>query len=201
MTIEKDRNGQRNRRSALGRMLKTYLLNPINPSLLLELELMALTLAAGMNDATTYPDYRVFASNQTGNTALLAVGALGIGTGAADLRDVGFSLGMFVLGGYAFGQAGLWFGRKRRGWLLGSNLLQTVLVYGAAAVRKWAGGGTRAGWGVVSLLAFASGGRTYLSFRRTDHFASFSAGGLSMVGCADYAHRPTHSFIFFKAEY
>lgn len=146
--------------STIGKDLKKYLLHPIDPSLLLELELMALTLAAGMNDATTYPDYRVFTSNQTGNTALLAVGALGIGSGTADLRDVGFSLGMFVLGGYIFGQMGGHFGRKRRGWLLGSNVVQTVLVYVAAAVRKWVGGGRGAGWGVVSLLALASGGRT-----------------------------------------
>ncbi len=56
--------------------LKKYLLQDVADDLSLEIQLMGLALAAGINDATTFPDYHVFASNQTGNTALLAVGAL-----------------------------------------------------------------------------------------------------------------------------
>lgn len=159
-----DRKKSRNDRpNTIGSRFKAYLFQNIGTDLLLELELMGLTLAAGMNDATTYPDYHVFASNQTGNTALLAVGSLGIGGGIVDLGNIGFSLGLFVLGGYVFGQMGDHFGRKRRGWLLFTNISQTVLVYAAAALRKWVArsSGRPPAWGVISLLAFASGGRTY----------------------------------------
>jgi uncharacterized membrane protein YoaK (UPF0700 family) len=144
---------------------KVYLLEDVDIDLLLEVELMGLALAAGINDATTFPDYRVFASNQTGNTALLAVGALGIGGKLLDLRYVGFSLGMFVLGGYIFGQLGDRFGRKRRAWLLFTNVLQTLLVYTAAALRMWvAKSNTRPpSWSVISLLAFASGGQVAMA--------------------------------------
>lgn len=68
-----------------------------------------------MNDVTTFPDYHVFASNQTGNAALFAIGSLEIAGGTVDLRDVGFSLGMLILGGYVFGQMSDYCGRKRRG--------------------------------------------------------------------------------------
>ena len=159
-----DRKENRNDRpNTIGSRFKAYLSHNIGTDLLLELELMGLTLAAGMNDATTFPDYHVFASNQTGNTALLAVGSLGIGGGVVDLRNIAFSLGMFVLGGYVLGQMGDYFGRKRRGWLLFTNIFQTVLVYVAAALRKWVArsSGRPPAWGVISLLAFASGGRTY----------------------------------------
>lgn len=159
-----DRKSNRNsHRKPIGTRLKAYLLHTIGPDLPLELELMALALAAGINDATTFPDYHVFASNQTGNTALLAVGTLGIVNGIVDLRDVGFSLGMFVLGGYVFGQLGDYFGRKRRGWLLFTNILQTAFVYVAAALRKWVARSSdqSSAWSVISCLAFASGGRTY----------------------------------------
>ena len=111
---------------------------------------MGFTLAAGINDATTFPDYHVFASNQTGNTALLAVCSPGIRDGIVDLRDVGFSLGKFKLGGYDLGQLGDYFGRKRRGWLLSTNVLQTVLVYVVAALRKWvARSGGPSAWSVI----------------------------------------------------
>jgi hypothetical protein len=46
--------------------------------IVLEIELMMLALTTGLMDAVSYPDFHVFASNQTGNTALLAVGALGM---------------------------------------------------------------------------------------------------------------------------
>ncbi len=85
------------------RRLKAFLNEEVSDEILLEIELMGLALAAGINDATTFSDYHVFASNQTGNTALLAVGALGLGGEVLDLRNVGFSLGMFFIGGYSFG--------------------------------------------------------------------------------------------------
>jgi uncharacterized membrane protein YoaK (UPF0700 family) len=145
--------------------LKSFLLQEIAGDLLLEIELMGLALAAGINDATTFPDYHIYASNQTGNTVLLAVRALGLGGALFDLRDVGFSLGSFILGGWIFGQLGNRWGRRRRAWLLATNIVQTLLVFTAAALRKWvAFSDTKpTAWSVISLLAFASGGQVAMA--------------------------------------
>ena len=153
-------------RSRNVKRLKTFLRRDIAEDLLLEIELMGLALAAGINDATTFPDYHVFASNQTGNTALLAVWALGIGGELCfDLRNVGFSLGFFILGGWVFGQLGNRCGRKRRAWLLATNMIQTICVFTAAAMRKWvARSNTKPpAWSVIALLAFASGGQVAMA--------------------------------------
>ncbi|KAF2122263.1 hypothetical protein BDV96DRAFT_640318 [Lophiotrema nucula] len=45
-------------------------------SSLLEIELYLHALAIGTQDAILFPDFHCFASNQTGNTVLFAVGAL-----------------------------------------------------------------------------------------------------------------------------
>ena len=126
---------------------------------------MGLALATGIVDATVFPDYRIFASNQTGNTALLAVGAIGLGAQIIDLSNVGFSLGMFILGGYCLGQLGDACGRKRRAWLLATNIIQTLMVFAAAAVRKWLPGSDirPLAWIVISLVAFASGGQVAMA--------------------------------------
>jgi hypothetical protein len=50
-----------------------FLLQEIAGDLLLEVELMDLSLAAGTNDTATFPDYHIYVSNQTSNTILLAV--------------------------------------------------------------------------------------------------------------------------------
>ena len=144
---------------------RNFFVQDIAEDLLLEIELMGLAIAAGINDATTFPDYHVFASNQTGNTALLAVGALGLGGESLDLRNFGFSLGAFIVGGYILGQLGDYLGRKRRGWLLATNVFQTLLVFTAAALRKWvARSDTKPpAWSVISLLAFASGGQVAMA--------------------------------------
>ena len=67
---------------------------------------MMLAFATGIMDVVTVPEYHVFASNQTGNTALLAVGALGIGGDVISLQHVGASLGFFAAGGLVSGQLG-----------------------------------------------------------------------------------------------
>lgn len=145
---------------------QTFLNTQVGPDALLEFELMGLALAAGINDATTFPDYRVFASNQTGNTALLAVGALGlVDREAVDLNDVAVSLGLFILGGSSFGQLGHAVGRTRRWWLLFTNILQTLLVFAAAALRKWVDSDRHspARYAVIALLAFASGAQVAMA--------------------------------------
>lgn len=129
--------------------------------LFLELELMGLAVATGIMDATTFPDYHVFVSNQTGNTALLAVGALHIDSNIVKLQNVGVSLGVFIAGGMILGQLGNVFGPRRRLWLLVTNMLQTALVIVATSLR-WkctTSDGTSGSFVVLSLLAFASGGQ------------------------------------------
>lgn len=141
---------------------KTFrLTGEISNDLILDLELMALALATGIMDATTFSDYHVFVSNQTGNTALLAVGALGIGGSDVKLPNVGVSLGVFIAGGFVLGQIGNALGPRRRLWLIATNLFQTVLV-GVATALRWryaTADGTPGALGVLALLAFASGGQ------------------------------------------
>ena len=64
--------------------------------IMIECQFLCLALAAGILDATTFPEYGVFVSNQTGNTALLAVGALSLSENVK-LENVGFSLGLFMV--------------------------------------------------------------------------------------------------------
>lgn len=134
---------------------------------LLEFELLTLALATGIMDATTYPDYHVFASNQTGNTAILAVGALGIGgTDLVNMSNTGVSLGCFIAGGILFGQLGNLAGPRRRAWLLTSNWVQTALVFAATALVRFgpdSSSSPSAAMGIVALLAFASGGQVALA--------------------------------------
>lgn len=133
---------------------------------MLECQLITLALAAGINDATTFPDYHIFVSNQTGNTALLAVGAFGISKETVDLPNVGFSLALFIVGGLLFGQIGDRLGRRRRAWLLTTNAVQTAITFVATAIYHWlprTEGNKPYGWAVVSLLAFASGGQVAMA--------------------------------------
>lgn len=141
-----------------------YLFQHVAVDMVLELELLTLALATGIMDATTFPDYHVFASNQTGNTALLAVGALGVGGGIVDLKNAGVSLGCFVGGGILFGQLGNAAGPRRRVWLLASSWAQTALVFAATALHRFGSeSSSSVASGIVALLAFASGGQVALA--------------------------------------
>ena len=130
---------------------------------------MMLAFATGIMDVVTFPDYHVFASNQTGNTALLAVGALGIGGDIISLQHVGVSLGGFAAGGLVSGQIANLLGCQRRIWLLTTNLLQTTLVFGAAVLHAHTDTrpDKRADLVIIGLLAFASGGQVAMA--RTVH--------------------------------
>ena len=145
---------------------KSHLTENIACDLFLEIELMIIAFATGIMDAVTFPDYHVFASNQTGNTALLAVGALGLGDGIVALRDVGLSLGAFVAGGLICGQIGNSAGPMRRAWLLASNFVQTALVFTAAALHTRAESAS-VDLGIIAVLAFASGAQ--VASARTVH--------------------------------
>jgi len=105
------------------------------------------------------------ASNQTGNTALLAVGALRLAPEKVNLTNVGISLGLFIIGGTMLGQLGHVVGRTRRWWLITTNILQTCLILGAAALRHWVAITKESPYRyvVISLIAFASGGQVAMA--------------------------------------
>ena len=78
--------------------IKEYFQERAAPDTLLEFELIILTLAVGINDATTFSDYRVFASNQTGNTVFLCM-ALILPQLNGDMfitSNIGVGLGVFL---------------------------------------------------------------------------------------------------------
>ncbi|KAF2875552.1 hypothetical protein BDV95DRAFT_484525 [Massariosphaeria phaeospora] len=141
-------------RSYLSRSVRSGL----SPDLLLETELLLLSFATGIQDATTYPDYQCFASNQTGNTVLLAVGLSGLGGALFSLRSVGVSLGTFVAGCYLWGQVGNVFGPRNRLWLLFTNVVQTALVFATVGVQRStrASGSDAVAMVVITLLAVSS---------------------------------------------
>ena len=146
--------------------LRSWLNAPIRDDLTLEIELLALSFSIGLQDATTYPKHLCFASNQTGNTIFLAVGASGIAPSKLfSFANVGFALTLFLLGGFVMGQIGNMVGPRRRIWLLVSNVIQTMMVSGAAVlsyVFPDSGYGPLA-WLVISLLAFAAGGQVAMA--------------------------------------
>ena len=139
---------------------------------LLEVELYLLAFATGIQDATTFPDYHCFASNQTGNTVLLAVGALGIGGAIFNLLNVGVSLLLFIAGVLAFGQLGNQLGVRQRWWLLSSSALQTAMVFAAAGLQYRYGvvDGAPVAKVVIALLAMSSGAQVAMvrSLKVTD---------------------------------
>lgn len=136
-------------------------------SILLEFELLLLAIAIGIQDAISFPDFHCFASNQTGNTVLFAVGVLlddpshGEGPLFA-ISTIGVSLGFFSLGVFATGQTANHFDiGQTRGWLVLSSVLQTTLVFIAGGL-QWhysdsVGPDTTIGRILVGLLAFSSG--------------------------------------------
>lgn len=79
--------------------------------------------------------------------------------------NVAVSLGMFIAGSAIFGHLGNWFGQKRRLWLVLTNIMQTALVYAAAALRFWGSDQTKGpiALGVIALLSFACGGQISLA--------------------------------------
>ena len=138
--------------------LRTYLNEQIREDILLEIELLTLAFATGIQDATSYPDYFCFASNQTGNTVLLAIGVSGIAPHAFSFSNIGISLSLFLAGGWVAGQLGNTFGPRRRAWLLVSSFVQTLMVWAAVIVQYLVPVQKTgpAAYAVLSLLAFSS---------------------------------------------
>jgi uncharacterized membrane protein YoaK (UPF0700 family) len=129
-----------------------------------------------MQDAISFPDYRCFASNQTGNTVflLLAIALPWFDGEMFYTANIGAALGFFLLGGWITGQISHIAGPRMRLWLVCCNLIQTALVFAAAALQYIYGvhyKGTVA-VAVIGLLAFASGSQVVQS--RSMHMTEIS---------------------------
>lgn len=118
-------------------------------------------------DAIAFPDYHCFASNQTGNTVFLAVSVV-VPEFNGDMfftANIGIALGLFLAGGYLTGQLSHIVGPRLRLWLVLCNLVQTAMVFAAAAIQYRYGvhhSGPR-DLAVIALLAFASGSQVVQS--------------------------------------
>ncbi|KAH7390329.1 hypothetical protein BKA64DRAFT_580145 [Cadophora sp. MPI-SDFR-AT-0126] len=145
---------------------REFLLENVREDALLETELLLLAFATGIQDATTFPDYHCFASNQTGNTVLLAVGAADISGDIFSMRNIGVSLALFIAGSLIMGQIGHLAGCRKRWWLILSSLIQTVMIFAASGLQYRYGvkeNEHSVAMGVIALLAFSSGGQVAMA--------------------------------------
>lgn len=139
--------------------IRHYLVVTLNVDFLLEVQLLLLTFSTGIQDAVSYPDFKCFASNQTGNSVVLAVGLAGHDNSIFNLSNVGLSLGMFLAGAIMTGQLANLVGPCGRLWLITSHLIQTLLTFVAAIIHPAysPSGNSPSSMGSLALLAFASG--------------------------------------------
>lgn len=163
---------QDHRPSSLLQRIHRYLVDPLEPNVSTELQLLLLTFCTGIQDAISFPDFLCFASNQTGNTVVLAVGLTGFRGDFFHLSNIGISLSTFLAGAIIAGQLGNVAGNRQRWWQLLSNILQTIMVFGAAWI-QFAKGLHQAGpWALaaIALLAVSSGAQvaTARAFRMTE---------------------------------
>lgn len=145
--------------NASTKRVRHYLAAELKVDLLLEIQLIILTFSTGIQDAISYPDFQCFASNQTGNSVVLAVGLAGHAGNLFSLGNVGLSLAMFIAGAIITGQVANAVGPRGRAWLLLSNMTQTLMTFAAAAIHAvtHARGTGPSAMGSLTLLAFASG--------------------------------------------
>jgi uncharacterized membrane protein YoaK (UPF0700 family) len=154
-------------------LLRSWVNAPIRVDLYLEIQLLALGFATGLEDATTFPDFFCYTSNQTGNTISLSIGAAGLRPGNQFyLENIGFSLSLFVIGCWAMGQTGNYVGSNRRLWVLVSSLIQTAMVFAAGLVlqsipnlkQQLTAHPSQPGtWSALALLAFSAGGQVAMA--------------------------------------
>lgn len=166
---------------------KTLFAQEIAQDMMVEAQLMLMTVSTGILDATTFSTFNVFATKQTGasivpnlhawaqpagvlnltdtgigNTLFLALFAFGHPALRPNVeRNVAVSIAAFVFGAAAFGHIARCMRQRRRAWLLASNLVQTLFLFAATALRYWAPRSTSgpAALGIITLLSFASGGQ------------------------------------------
>jgi uncharacterized membrane protein YoaK (UPF0700 family) len=138
---------------------KNYWLDNLRVNAFVEAQLLLLTFAIGIQDAISYPDFRCFASNQTGNTVVLAVALAGQAGTLFDAANTGVSLGSFLAGAIFTGRLGNFVGKRRRAWQVAIALAQTFMVAGSARIQYVHGTRQSGAWAraALALLAFASG--------------------------------------------
>lgn len=139
--------------------LKDYLSADVRVDWLIEVQLLLLTFGTGIQDAISFPDFHCFASNQTGNSVILAVGLAGLGGGLFNIANVGISLALFIGGAFMTGQIAHKIGVRKRVWLIISHFLQTMMAFGAAIIAATHDVQKSGPWaqGAIALLAFSSG--------------------------------------------
>lgn len=158
--MENNDHTQVQKASPLSRYLRATV--PSNTHII-EFELLLLSFATGMQDAIAYPDFSCFASNQTGNTIILAIGALGISSSTSssqvDVVNAVISLSLFAAGILILGQLANHLGvRQKRWWLLASNMLQTALMAAAAGLQAASNDSkTQYRKAALAMLALSSG--------------------------------------------
>ncbi|PFH59047.1 hypothetical protein XA68_12885 [Ophiocordyceps unilateralis] len=149
-----------------GRLL-SHFTEDVRSSLFAEAQLVLLTFCTGIQDVTTFLDYHCFASNQTGNTVFLCIALIisKIESETFVTANIGMSLGVFLGAGWLTGQLSHAIGPRKRWWLVLSNLVQTVFVFGVAGIQYRYGNADRGpvALGVVALLAFAAGSQVVQS--------------------------------------
>ncbi|KHN99993.1 DUF1275 domain protein [Metarhizium album ARSEF 1941] len=144
-----------------------YMCQDIRGSIFTELQLVILTFCTGMQDATTFPDYHCFASNQTGNTVFLCLALIlpQLNGETFFTPNIGMALGLFLGAGWLTGQLSHIIGPRKRWWLILCNLVQSSLVLGAAAIQYQYGVKSQGSQAlvVIGLLAFAAGSQVVQS--------------------------------------
>ena len=171
--MEIDRSGELDlsnkvpKEKAVGKRIRQHLAGRVQVNILAETELLILTFCTGIQDATTFPDYHCFASNQTGNTIMLAMAILlpEVTDKLFVTKNIGVALGFFLAAGWVTGQLGHIIGPRSRLWIVFCNLIQTLLVFIAAAIQYAYGVDLQSGRTtvVIGLLAFAAGSQVVLS--------------------------------------
>jgi uncharacterized membrane protein YoaK (UPF0700 family) len=138
---------------------KQYWLDNLRVNTFVEVQLLLLTFAIGIQDAISYPDFRCFASNQTGNTVVLAVALAGQAGTLFDAANTEVSLGSFLAGAMFAGHLGNFVGKRRRAWQVAIALAQTFMVGGSAWIQYVHGTRQSGAWAraALALLALASG--------------------------------------------
>ncbi|GAB7358609.1 hypothetical protein MBLNU230_g3840t1 [Neophaeotheca triangularis] len=142
-----------------GNGFKNYWLVDLHVNTFVEAQLLLLTFAIGIQDAISYPDFHCFASNQTGNTVVLAVALAGQAGTLFDATNTGVSLGAFLAGAMFTGHLGTFVQKQRRAWQVAIALAQTLMVAGSAWIQYVHGTHQSGAWAraALALLAFASG--------------------------------------------
>jgi uncharacterized membrane protein YoaK (UPF0700 family) len=81
--------------------------------------LLITAFQSGLLDATTAADFRMFASNQTGNVMFLTVGIAS--AAVINMRNIGSSLGSYILASFLGGRIGWALGHRQRFYLVISH--------------------------------------------------------------------------------